>query len=133
MSGEGFPSELLHSHKSCRSACQDRGFLLSSEKIQADSGGVFRRLRQNVVCVACTKVWRGCRYLRGSGNCGTPGVRRVPLVRRRGDSKEEPGWAELSSCTPGGKNAGAGVAEPGVGMGQRKLCRMGILQVTAQE
>lgn len=52
MSGEGFPSELLHSHKSCRSACQNRGFLLSSEKMQADSGGVFRRLRQNVVC--CT-------------------------------------------------------------------------------
>lgn len=50
-----------------------------------------------------------------------------------GDSKEESGWAELSSCTPGGKNAGAGVAEPGVGMEQRKLCRMGILQVTAQE
>lgn len=72
VSGEGFPSELLHSHKSCRSACQDRGFLLSSEKMQVDSGGVFRRLRQNVVCVACTKVWRGCRYLRGPGNCGTP-------------------------------------------------------------
>lgn len=99
-----FPSELLHSRKSCRSACQDRGFLLSSERMQADSGGVSRRLRQNAVCVACTKVWRGCRYLRGPGNCGTPRVRRVQLIRRQGQ-QGGPGWAELSSCTLGGKKA----------------------------
>lgn len=35
-----------------QSASRDSDFLLSSEKMQADTRGVFRRLRQNAVC--CT-------------------------------------------------------------------------------
>lgn len=95
----------------------------------------------------CSRLWRGVQEAKAEcGVCcmhqGLEGMS-VPerawelwdsgVRRRGGGSKEEPGWAELSSCTRGGKNAGAGVAEPDVGMGQRKLCRMGILQVTAQE
>lgn len=66
-------------------------------------------------CVARTRVWRGCGYLRGPGSYGTPGVRWVQLLIRRWGLQGGPGWAELSSCTLGGKhcrflNAGAGVA-----------------------